>query len=1019
MRIQVLLTAAVFCASALASTETFARDPLTNIDGMAVHQDALAPGETLSRLFTREGISREEGELFVRTLRRHLNLRRMAAGQTVILYRSAPVVGDVALRAVAIPLRRGRSVVAVRDGDSDRVRGGVYGDEEAADWIETAIGTGTEAALPGPRRFKLRRGDNLVMALLRAGATRDDAHRAATGLRHHVNLRRLAIGEPIDVEFSTRGGKAVLEAVALPNRGRNADLRRDAFGVFRPVAEMAAAELQPPPPAVQAPNAPRRFKLRRGDNLVMALLRAGATRDDAHRAATGLRHRVNLRRLAIGEPIDVEFSTRDGKTVLEAVALPNRGRNADLRRDAFGVFRPVAEMAAAELQPPPPPVEQTPAATPGQADEFAQVGDRLVSRGPGSRFDDTFKRGDTLGLRLQRAGMSLTEIRGAVRAFAKEMRPTAIIAGQRFAYGVDGGSVTYFAVSDRRRKSVLVARTATGEWTAQRIDWSDIGVTAERLASRAWPRDLENQRAAVQEERLQSALEQTHIRSGDILLSVLAGIGERRAHAHAAAAAFGKVARADRLQPGQKLIFPRAAAELPLTGFFLETRAKRKRGVLVLRDSRGRYRAAWADTADAEAQLAALAPEPQQALAPDLSLDPPSDADPVRSESNLPDGSHVERLKVAAKSGDTLAKILVSAGADRAQVDKAVRAISGEFDPRTLDIGQVLHIAVGAGDKGARPLEGFAIQLDPLRSVEAVLEDDAYVTHRVERTFHVVFNRTVGAIDTSLYQAADNMGLPIPVLEQLVRIFSFEVDFQRDLQPGDEFEVMYEGQVVDGEMVDHGRIVYAAMVVRGEKRSLYYFDPVSAPTGYFDGEGRSAARALMRTPIDGARISSRFGMRRHPILGFNRMHRGMDFAAPTGTPVYAAGDGVIERIGRYGAYGKYIRIRHNSEYKTAYAHLSRYAKGLRRGSRVAQGQVIGRVGSTGRSTGPHLHYEVLYRNKQVNPQTINLPSPVFLEGDNLARFLSERNRFDQAWNDFGPGVARVAVRPSDGGPAFN
>ena len=661
MRIQVLLTAAVFCASALASTGTFAREPLTNIDGMAVHQDALAPGETLSRLFTREGISREEGELFVRTLRRHLNLRRMAAGQTVILYRSGPVVGDVALRAVAIPLRRGRSVVAVREGDSDRVRGGVYGDEEAADWIETAIGTGVEIARPGPRRFKLRRGDNLVMALLRAGATRDDAHRAATGLRHHVNLRRLAIGEPIDVEFSTRAGKAVLEAVALPNRGRNADQRRDAFGVFRPVADMAAAAVQPPPP----------------------------------------------------------------------------------------------------------PVEETPAATPGQAEEFAQIGDRLVSRGPGSRFDDTIKRGDTLGLRLQRAGMSLTEIRGAVRAFAKEMRPTAIIAGQRFSYGVDGGSVTYFAVSDRRRKSVLVARTATGEWTAQRIDWADVGVAAEQLASRAWPRDLENQQAAAQEERLQNALEQTRIRSGDVLLSVLAGIGERRAHAHAAAAAFGKVARADRLQPGQKLIFPRAAADLPLTGFFLETRAKRQRGVLVLRDSRGRYHAAWADTVDAEAQLAALAPEPQQAHAADLDLEPPSDADPVRPESSLPKGSHVERLKVAAKSGDTLAGILVSAGADRVQVDKAVRAISGEFDPRTLDIGQNLHVAVGPGKAGARPLEGFAIQLDPLRSVEAVLEDDAYVTYRVERTFHVVFNRTVGTIDTSLYQAADRMGLPIPVLEQL------------------------------------------------------------------------------------------------------------------------------------------------------------------------------------------------------------------------------------------------------------
>ncbi len=913
MRIQVTLIAVVFAASVLVTTGTSAREPLTNIDGMAVHSDALAPGETLSRLFTREGISRVEGELFVRTLRRHLNLRRMAAGQVVILYRAVPIAGDSALRAVAIPLRRGRTVVAVREGESDRVRGGVYVDEEAADWIEAAVGTKPETARAGSRRLELRRGDNLVMALLRAGATRDDAHRAATGLRNHVNLRRLAIGEPIDVEFSAQ----------------------------------------------------------------------------------------------------------DGKAVLEAVALPNRGRNADMRRDAFGVFRPVADVAAVEPAPPPPPVEPTRATPTGQADEFAGVSDRLAPRGIGRRVDETFKRGDTLGLHLQRAGMSLTEIRGAVRAFAREKRPTSIIAGQRFSYGVEGGAVTYFAVSDRRRKAVLVARTATGEWTAQRVNWAQVGVTAERLASRAWPRDLEDQQAAVQEERLQNALAQTHIRSGDFLLSVLAGIGERRTHAHAAAAAFGKVGRLDRLQPGQKLIYPRAPADEPLSGFFLETLAKKQRGVLVLRDARGRYKAAWTDTAQAEAQLAALAPAPQQGFAADLGPDPSLDADPVRSFSSLPDGDHVERFEVKARQGDTLAKMLVGTGANRLHVDKAVRAISGEFDPRTLDIGQVLNVAVGAGDKGARPLEGFAIQLDPLRSVEAVLEDGAYVTHRVERAFHVVFNRTVGTIDTSLYQAASHMGLPLPVLEQLVRIFSFDVDFQRDLQPGDEVEVMYEGQVVDSKMVDHGRIVYAAMVVRGEKRSLYYYDPVNAPAGYFDGEGRSAAKALMRTPIDGARISSRFGMRRHPILGFNRMHRGMDFAAPTGTPVYAAGDGVVERIGRYGAYGKYIRIRHNSEYKTAYAHLSRYAKGLQQGTRVTQGQVIGRVGSTGRSTGPHLHYEVLYRNKQVNPQSIDLPSPVFLEGDGFAAFLSERNQIDEAWNDFGPGAARLAVRPSAGAAAFN
>ncbi len=907
MRIQVLLTAVVVSAFLLAPGSPFAREPLTRVEGVNVHADALAPGETLSRLFAREGISRVEGEQFVQTLRRHLNLRRLPSGQAVFLYRSAAPASGPALRAVAIPLRRGRSVVAVRESDRNRIRGGVYADEEAADWIEVAGDARMAAPRAGARTLRLRSGDNLIKVLLRAGASRDDAHRAAAGLLKHVNLRRLAVGEPVDVEFSLTADKAVLEAVALPDRGRRANMRRDAFGVFRPVSEVAAGETAQPPDA------------------------------------------------------------------------------------------PPPDAAAAVV------------------DDFGGVSTRLTPRRPGSRFDVTFGRGDTLGHWLQRAGMSRSEITGAVRVFAEEMRPTAIVAGQRFAYGVDGGSVSYFAVSDPRRKAVLVARTATGEWTAQRIDWPDLEAAAERLAGRAWPRSLENPQAAVRAEQLQNALDHTRLRSGDVLLSVLTGMGERRSHAHAAAAAFETVARADRLRPGQRLVFPRTAPGAPLAGFFLETLAGKQRGVLVLKNQSGRYTAKWTGTARAESQLAALTFPSQPELAADPVITGPPETDVIRSESQLPVGPRVSRLRVETRSGDTLAGILARAGANPVEADRAVRAISREFDPRTLDVGQVIRIATRAGDDETRRLEGVSVGLDPLRSVEAVLENDAFVTHRVERIYRVVLNRTVGTIDSSLYLAATRVGLPISVLEQLVRIFSFDIDFQRDVQPGDEFEVMYEGQVLDGEMIDHGRIVYAGLVVNGERRSLYYHDPAGLTAGYFDGEGRAAARALMRTPIDGARVSSRFGMRRHPVLGFNRMHLGMDFAAPTGTPVYAAGDGEIERIGRYGAYGKYIRIRHNSEYKTAYAHLSRYADGLRQGTRVTQGQVIGRVGSTGRSTGPHLHYEVLYRNKQVNPQEIDLPSPVHLEGNNLAVFLRERNRIDQAWSAFGPAMARL----SGDDPALN
>jgi murein DD-endopeptidase MepM/ murein hydrolase activator NlpD len=229
-----------------------------------------------------------------------------------------------------------------------------------------------------------------------------------------------------------------------------------------------------------------------------------------------------------------------------------------------------------------------------------------------------------------------------------------------------------------------------------------------------------------------------------------------------------------------------------------------------------------------------------------------------------------------------------------------------------------------------------------------------------------------------------------------IRLFSFDIDFQRDIHPGDGFDILFERYVEsEGESAYSGNVQFASLTVGGRTHRLYRFETEDGDVDYFDAKGESARKALLRTPIDGARLSSRFGMRKHPILGYSRMHPGVDFAAPTGTPIMAAGSGVIEFIGRNGGYGKYIRIRHNAEYSTAYAHLNGYATGMTRGKRVKQGDVIGYVGTTGLSTGPHLHYEVLLKGSQVNPMNLKLPSGIRLAGADLKRFQEMQSALAQ------------------------
>ena len=246
----------------------------------------------------------------------------------------------------------------------------------------------------------------------------------------------------------------------------------------------------------------------------------------------------------------------------------------------------------------------------------------------------------------------------------------------------------------------------------------------------------------------------------------------------------------------------------------------------------------------------------------------------------------------------------------------------------------------------------------------------------------------------SLYKSATDKKIPANIIIEFARVYGFQVDFQRDIRKNDSFQIMYEVFVDDnGKEIESGQILFANLNLSGEENSLYYFD-VKGSEGHYDKNGKSVRKALMKTPINGARLSSPFGMRKHPIDGFNKMHRGTDFAAPMGTPIMASGDGLIKKAGWCGGGGNCVVIKHNSTYKTVYAHMSKFASGIRSGVRVKQGQTIGYVGSTGKSTGPHLHYEVIVNGKKINSQTLKLPSGKVLKGEERKVFETKKIKLD-------------------------
>ena len=356
---------------------------------------------------------------------------------------------------------------------------------------------------------------------------------------------------------------------------------------------------------------------------------------------------------------------------------------------------------------------------------------------------------------------------------------------------------------------------------------------------------------------------------------------------------------------------------------------------------------------------------------------------------------------VVARNGDNLMGLLTRAGADRSDAHTAIQSLKGVYNPRRdLRVGHKLLVTLdpnGAGNDAPLQLAKLELPLTFDRDVAVTrAADGGFEAEEITKNLERRLIQANGTIDSSLFQDGREAEIPAQVLVKLIQIYSFDVDFQREIRAGDKFEILYERLFDEqGNVVHEGEVAYAKLTLRGKELPLYQYTTKAGNQDYFDAKGQSVRKALMRTPIDGARLSSGYGKRKHPILGYTKMHTGTDFAAARGTPIYAAGSGSVTQIGRNGGYGNYIRVRHNGSYQTAYAHLKGYARGLKKGSRVKQGQIIGYVGTTGRSTGPHLHYEVFKDGKRTNPQRLKLPSGEKLGGEALARFMAHREQMDE------------------------
>ena len=371
-----------------------------------------------------------------------------------------------------------------------------------------------------------------------------------------------------------------------------------------------------------------------------------------------------------------------------------------------------------------------------------------------------------------------------------------------------------------------------------------------------------------------------------------------------------------------------------------------------------------------------------------------SDIDLTRYDGYIEDGDHIRFVteRVNVKPGESLGPLLQDHGVSPGEAYKITESFADVYDPRNVRAGH--NFSFIYEDEQIMDVV-YKPNIDRTIFIER-RKDGSFKPRDVSAEFKFDRVTVKSTIGNSLYLDANRIGAPDKVIQQFANIYEYSVDFQRDIQPGDAFEMFFEvARDHRGNIIKAGDLLYTSFSPRGKTSSYYLYEDSKGRENFYDETGKTAKRKLRATPINGARLSGRFGKRRHPILGYVKTHKGVDFAAPTGTPILAAGSGTVERANRYGSFGNYIRIRHTDGYKTAYAHLSKFARGVKAGKYVKQDQVIGYVGTTGRSTGPHLHYEVHYNGKAINPRRLSQLSGKPLDRSQLPKFETRRSEIDK------------------------
>tara|TARA_B100000035_G_scaffold256897_1_gene226910 strand:+ start:141 stop:1430 length:1290 start_codon:yes stop_codon:yes gene_type:complete len=351
-----------------------------------------------------------------------------------------------------------------------------------------------------------------------------------------------------------------------------------------------------------------------------------------------------------------------------------------------------------------------------------------------------------------------------------------------------------------------------------------------------------------------------------------------------------------------------------------------------------------------------------------------------------------KKIRHQIVKGETFDNILSQYQVNKKEINILKKKLSEKINLNNLKTNQKIYLTI---DQSDNKIKNFIFQISSKEKILLSKNNEDNFNQEVILTKldkKILYQENI--ITQSLYKSAIEKNIPANTIIELARIYGFQVDFQRDIRKKDRFQIMYEIFIdSNGKTIETGNILFANLILSGENNSLYYFDKEGS-IGHYDKNGKSVEKALMKTPINGARLSSPFGMRKHPIDGFNKMHRGTDFAAPMGTPIMASGSGVIKKAGWCGGGGNCVVIKHNSTYETVYAHMSKFSKGIKKGVKVKQGQTIGYVGSTGKSTGPHLHYEVIVNGKRVNSQKLKLPSGKILKGEERKIFETKKIKLD-------------------------